>query len=637
MTVVAEDVLVRIRADMADLDTKMTRAAAVTTSATRTIEQQTRLTANATRNLGRQVADVGAQLAGGQSPFLILAQQAPQVADALADTGGKAARVAAFFAGPWGAAILAAASVVGVLVGKMYEAGSAADKTKPQIDRLTNAYTTLAANLGKLDTAGLDALARSGIKLATDRRDLAKATDDLAAAQARLAGSQRVDSTGRGSAPYIRDVAEAKARVAALKQEIETGQNFVALGQQRFKRAQGIAAAEARSTGGSGAGRLNAEARLGAADTGLEKARAQLALTKAQAAEDLKAGRISESSYRARVQAAEEAVQQQQRLAASSKKTASDEKKEQQELIATLERVAGKYDPVRSAAIEAGKAMADIDKLAEAGIITAADAAAYKIRLAAQQARDVFDAAWKVQEQRWLDVGISREDMDGSGIRKKIDADLEQQQAKKDELAERGFNKQEAQIRSLATLYEDAFRGGSDAVWADFKQLGFRVLAEMLARWSIMKLSGGGGDSSIGGLFTAATQSVLGFAEGGYTGSGPRNQVAGVVHRGEFVMPASAVERIGVPSLAALASGQSVQANRPNLGNLPRESVASQPRQVIVQQSFTLDARHGITTPQLLQHVESVRQQALSATAAMGKAVDRNVPNRLARFQADGI
>lgn len=635
MTVVAEDVLVRIRADMADLDTKMARAATVTTNATRTIERSAGAAANASRNMGRQIADIGTQLAGGQSPFLILAQQAPQVADALADTGGKAARVAAFFAGPWGAAILAAASVVGVLVGKMYEAGSAADKTKPQIDRLTNAYTTLAANLGKLDTAGLDALARSGIKLATDRRDLAKATDDLAAAQARLAGSQRVDSTGRGSAPYIRDVAEAKARVAALKQEIETGQNFVALGEQRFKRAQGIAAADAKSSGGGGFGRLNAEARLGAADSGLEKARAQLALTKAQAAEDLKAGRISESSYRARVQAAEEVVQQQQRLASSSKKTASDEKKEQQELIATLERVAGKYDPVRSAAIEAGRAMADIDKLAEAGIITAADATAYKIKLAAQQARDVLDAAWKVQEQRWLDVGIKPGDMDGSTIRKDIDQRIEAQRDANEAIADDFRQKQEAQIHALSTIFEDSFRGGTAAVWSDFKSIGIRIIAEMAARWAIMSASGQS-TGDVGGMFATAAKSVLGFAEGGYTGSGPRNQVAGVVHRGEFVMPASAVERIGVSSLAALASGQSVQANRPNLSNLPRESVASQPRQVIVYQSFNLDARHGIMTPQLLQHVESVRQQALSATAAVGKAVNANIPTRLSQFSRDG-
>ena len=48
------------------------------------------------RHLGRQIADVGTSVAGGLNPFLIIAQQAPQVADALTDTGGKAAKVASF-------------------------------------------------------------------------------------------------------------------------------------------------------------------------------------------------------------------------------------------------------------------------------------------------------------------------------------------------------------------------------------------------------------------------------------------------------------------------------------------------------------------------------------------------------------
>lgn len=92
--------------------------------------------ANARRNIGRQVADIGAQGAGGQNPALIFAQQAPQIADALADVGGAAGRVASFFAGPWGAAILAAGSILGtVLIPRLLEGGDAADTmSKAQID-----------------------------------------------------------------------------------------------------------------------------------------------------------------------------------------------------------------------------------------------------------------------------------------------------------------------------------------------------------------------------------------------------------------------------------------------------------------------------------------------------------------------
>ncbi len=45
----------------------------------------------ATRVLGQQIADVGTQLSSGTSPFLILAQQGPQVANALDGAKGKLA------------------------------------------------------------------------------------------------------------------------------------------------------------------------------------------------------------------------------------------------------------------------------------------------------------------------------------------------------------------------------------------------------------------------------------------------------------------------------------------------------------------------------------------------------------------
>ena len=56
-------------------------------------------------------------------------------------------------------------------------------------------------------------------------------------------------------------------------------------------------------------------------------------------------------------------------------------------------------------------------------------------------------------------------------------------------------------------------------------------------------------------VIAAVIAACGGFAEGGYTGAGGKYDVAGVVHRGEYVMPASAVDRIGVDNLAALHHG----------------------------------------------------------------------------------
>ena len=46
-----------------------------------------------------------------------------------------------------------------------------------------------------------------------------------------------------------------------------------------------------------------------------------------------------------------------------------------------------------------------------------------------------------------------------------------------------------------------------------------------------------------------------GFEEGGFTGHGGQGQPAGVVHRGEYVFSAPAVQRIGVPLLDAMHNG----------------------------------------------------------------------------------
>lgn len=101
--------------------------------------------ANGYRNLGRQIADVGASLAGGQSPFLVLAQQAPQAADALVDVGkksgamGVAVRAATFFASPLGAALLAVGTIAGVMGSKLLFAEDGADKLKDATLTLTDA------------------------------------------------------------------------------------------------------------------------------------------------------------------------------------------------------------------------------------------------------------------------------------------------------------------------------------------------------------------------------------------------------------------------------------------------------------------------------------------------------------------
>lgn len=76
------------------------------------------------------------------------------------------------------------------------------------------------------------------------------------------------------------------------------------------------------------------------------------------------------------------------------------------------------------------------------------------------------------------------------------------------------------------------------------------ALLESITTWGIAAAIGGA-------AFLAAMALAGGFKEGGFTGFGDPNQVAGVVHKGEFVIPAPVVRAIGLDRLQPLADGMS--------------------------------------------------------------------------------
>lgn len=57
------------------------------------------------------------------------------------------------------------------------------------------------------------------------------------------------------------------------------------------------------------------------------------------------------------------------------------------------------------------------------------------------------------------------------------------------------------------------------------------------------------------GAMAAIIAGLGGFQQGGYTGDGAPNQIAGLVHRGEYVLDAPTVSRIGVDNLEAMRAG----------------------------------------------------------------------------------
>ncbi|ENU4538275.1 phage tail tape measure protein [Escherichia coli] len=106
-----------------------------------------------------------------------------------------------------------------------------------------------------------------------------------------------------------------------------------------------------------------------------------------------------------------------------------------------------------------------------------------------------------------------------------------------------------SQVRSAATqTFDDiaqnmaAMLTGSEQDWRGFTRSVLSMLTEIFLKQAMV-----GVVSSVAG--------AMGFAGGGFTGSGGKYEPAGIVHRGEFVFTKEATSRIGVGNLYRLMRG----------------------------------------------------------------------------------
>lgn len=252
------------------------------------------------------------------------------------------------------------------------------------------------------------------------------------------------------------------------------------------------------------------------------------------------------------------------------------------------------------------------------------------------------DARKKVAQAR-LDALDSIEAAEIEGVNRQYESPLSRYRRRMDETSTQD------QVEELVTQELDYVRDGiRDSIT---KRLGIKdpLLAgiiDMFIQQNVIKplakaidQQGGIGGllSSIGGLISGGsagggeTGTGVGFASGGYTGDGPRNQVAGVVHKGEYVVPADTVRRVGVENLAALSNGGA--AARAMTGVSAARSVGG----ATVVQHISVDARSSVTPQGFARDILAISgQQAQQAAGAMGKAVTKVVPARLAQYSRDG-
>lgn len=90
-------------------------------------------------------------------------------------------------------------------------------------------------------------------------------------------------------------------------------------------------------------------------------------------------------------------------------------------------------------------------------------------------------------------------------------------------------------------------------------QIAQKALAFLFEHPALAIAAGIALEIAAGALRKSISGGVKGFVAGGYTGAGGKYEPAGIVHKGEYVIPAHAVQRLGIQHLNNLAFGNNIR------------------------------------------------------------------------------
>ncbi|HHH3392613.1 TPA: phage tail length tape measure family protein [Klebsiella aerogenes] len=125
--------------------------------------------------------------------------------------------------------------------------------------------------------------------------------------------------------------------------------------------------------------------------------------------------------------------------------------------------------------------------------------------------------------------------------------------------------------------------------------------------------------ATVAGLMATITSSIssaaaVGFASGGYTGSGGKYQPAGIVHKGEYVFDQESTNRIGVSQLEALRDGKPLDATlgRSGFGTGVQNLSSDNSRRTTVHAPITQEFNLQGVTPEQLNSTLNQNNRQLS-------------------------
>lgn len=116
----------------------------------------------------------------------------------------------------------------------------------------------------------------------------------------------------------------------------------------------------------------------------------------------------------------------------------------------------------------------------------------------------------------YSDLGINEGDLLAKQI-ERIETVAQTEREINEQVVAEKMRIEEQQINTLARMFEDGFRGGTSAIWDNFKNIGLQIIAQLAARMAMAQFgsSAGAGGGGFEAMFASSIGSVFGFADGG--------------------------------------------------------------------------------------------------------------------------
>ncbi len=399
-------------------------------------------TGSAMAAIAPQAQDVFTQVSMGTNVLNVLAIQGGQVASQMTYMGGAAGKFGAFMMGPWGLALTAGALVVGTLSSKLLDNEDAAKKAEEAM----KTFQARQSDIGNFidDTTGrlveqnktlvLNAVLTRQAQLAANDKAMSEArADTFRLARNQLDVNAPIAGSMSSGAPVIMRMTDARVTAAIAKANGDVGKLVDTIGalaradpklgklalqlsttaggavlasreNEKLRKELAMLAGGATGAARASASLIEKQVALATATTPLARARAELALVQERGAAADKAGGKALDVYRSDLTRATQAVNAAEAAQQGARSAVRDHNKElrehraelklaeraARELESTYENLQGRFDPVGASQRGYQTALAEIEKVRKAGLITNDQAGDYQfgaIREAAEKAK----------------------------------------------------------------------------------------------------------------------------------------------------------------------------------------------------------------------------------------------------------